>query len=104
MSALGPLSFWATQAFGISLYLFFAGKFLAQLAPLGVVVLSFVADVTTRAERSLAFSLVIGAFGLVFQAINLAALVGSSGIVSMTSINSLVNCLHHNTQEIQFGA
>jgi hypothetical protein len=79
LAALGPLSFWASQAFGISLYLFFAGKFLAQLAPLGVVVLSFVADVTTRAERSLAFSLVIGAFGLVFQAINLAALVGSSG-------------------------
>jgi DHA1 family tetracycline resistance protein-like MFS transporter len=66
---------------GMSMWIYFSVSFVTGFSPISIVLLSFVADVTTQDERPLAYSLILGGFSLT----NLLALVTYTGMAAAVS-------------------
>ena len=74
-------SLFVVQVAGMSIWVYFAIFFVNQFNPINIVLLSFVADVTTTEERPLAYSLILGGFQL-SQLLAVATYTGLSSAVA----------------------
>ena len=64
LPTLTMISLLLVQVIGMSMWVYFAVFFINAFSPINIVLLSFVADVTTLDERPLAYSLILGGFGV----------------------------------------